>query len=81
MTEDRDSWLELLPIHDADATIWEVVVACPECGMRRALRGTEPEIAAAAEVWQEGHRRAVHAGERGSAAPKNGEDLQLPDIS
>jgi hypothetical protein len=26
MTEDRDSWFELLPIHDTDATIWEVVV-------------------------------------------------------
>jgi hypothetical protein len=57
-----------------------VVIACPERGARRTLRGTEPEIAAAAEMWQEGHQRAAHAGERGSAAPKNGEDLQLPDI-
>jgi hypothetical protein len=30
MTEDRDSWLELLPIRDTDATISEVMVACPE---------------------------------------------------
>jgi hypothetical protein len=45
VTEDRDSWLELLEIHAADATIWEVVVACPECGMRQNFRGIESEIA------------------------------------
>ena len=45
-----------------------------------ALGGIEPEIVAAAGVWQEGHQRAAHASERGSAAPRNGEDLQLPDI-
>jgi hypothetical protein len=31
-------------------------------------------------VWEEGHQRAAYASERGSAAPRNGEDLQLPDI-
>jgi hypothetical protein len=60
--------------------VFHVVIACPECGTRRTLQGTEPEIVAAAEVWQEGHHRAAHASERGSAAPRNGEDLQLPDI-
>ena len=63
------------------APVFHVVIACPECGMRRTLRGTEPEIVTAAEVWQEGHRRAAHACERGSAAPKNGRDQQFPDIS
>jgi len=63
------------------APVFHVVIACPQCGARRTLRGTEPEIGAAAEMWQKGHQRAAHAGEgRGPAAPKNGEDLQLPDI-
>jgi hypothetical protein len=62
------------------APVIHVVIACPECGRRRTLQGTEPEIVTAAEVWQEGHQRAAHANERGSAAPRNGEDLQLPDI-
>jgi hypothetical protein len=81
MTEDRDSWLELLPIHDADVTIWEVVVACPECGMRQSFRGTGQEIGDAAEVWQKGHRREAHPGERDRAAPKNGKDLKLPGVN
>jgi hypothetical protein len=63
------------------APVFHVIIACPQCGARRTLRGTEPEIAAAAEMWQKGHHRAAHAGEgAGPAAPKNGEDLQLPDI-
>lgn len=60
MTKDRDSWLELLEIHDADATIWEVVVACPECGMRQNFRGTESEIGDSAEAWKKGHQCAAH---------------------
>jgi hypothetical protein len=68
----------LAPSHAAP--VFHVVIACPECGTQRTLQGTEPEIVTAAEVWQEGHQRAAHTGERGSAAPKNGEDLQLPDI-
>jgi hypothetical protein len=68
----------LSPSHAAP--VFDVVIACPGCGTRRTLRGTEPEIAAAAEMWQKGHQRAAHADERGPAAPKNGEDLQLPDI-
>jgi hypothetical protein len=70
MTENRDSWLELLPIHDADATIWEVVVACPECGMRQTFRGTGSEISDAAEVWQKGHQCVPHADAKGAAAHK-----------
>jgi hypothetical protein len=68
-----------LPPSDA-ASVFHVVIGCPQCGTRRTLQGTEPEIVAAAEVWQEGHQRAAHASERGPAAPRNGEDLQLPDI-
>ena len=59
MTDDRGSWLELLEIHDADATIWEVVVACPECGMRQNFRGTESEISDSAEAWKKGHQCAA----------------------
>ena len=59
MTEDRDSWLQLLKVDDADATIWEVVVACPKCGMRQDFRGTEPEIGDAAEAWKEGQQCAA----------------------
>lgn len=59
VTEDRDSWLELLEIHDADAAIWEVVVACPECGMRQNFRGTESEIGDSAEAWKKGHQCAA----------------------
>ena len=70
MTEDRDSWLELLPVHDADATIWEVVVACPECGMRQNFRGTGPEIGDAAEAWKIWHQCAAHTNASGAAAPK-----------
>jgi len=32
------------------APVFDVVVACPGCGTRRNLRGTEPEIAAAGEI-------------------------------
>jgi hypothetical protein len=60
MTEDRNSWLELLPIRDTDATIWEVMVACPECRMRQTFRGTESEIGDAAEAWKKGHQCAAH---------------------
>lgn len=56
MTEDRDSWLELREIYDADATVWDVVVACPRCGMRQDFRGTESEIGDAAEAWKKGHQ-------------------------
>jgi hypothetical protein len=62
------------------APVFHVIIACPECGARRTLRGTEPEIAAAAEMWQKGHQRATHAGGRGSAAQRNGGDLRRPDI-
>lgn len=62
------------------APVFRAVIACPECGTQRTLQGTEPEIVASAQMWQQGHRRAAHTGERGSAEPKNGEDLQLPDI-
>jgi hypothetical protein len=40
--------------------MFEVVVACAKCGVRQALRGTVPEIAAAAELWQKGHQRGSH---------------------
>lgn len=56
MTEDRDSWLELLEIYDADATIWEVTVACRRCGMRQSFRGAESEIGDAAKAWKNGHQ-------------------------
>ena len=59
MTEDRDSWLELLEIRDADAPMWEVVVACPECGMQQSFRGTESEIVDSAEAWKKGHQCAA----------------------
>jgi hypothetical protein len=68
----------LSPSHAAP--VLHVVIACPECGTRRTLQGTESEIVPAAEMWQEGHQRIARASERGSAAPRNGEDLQLPDI-
>ena len=59
MIEDGDSWLELLPIHDADATRWNVVVACPQCGMRQAFRGTGSEIGDDAAAWKKGHQCAT----------------------
>jgi hypothetical protein len=58
VTEDRDNWLELLEIHAADVTLWEVVVACPECGMRQNFRGIESEIGDAAEAWKKRHQCA-----------------------
>jgi len=61
------------------APVFHVVIACPECGTQRTLQGTGPGIAVAAEMWQKGHQRAAHTGERGPAGQKNGEDLQLPD--
>jgi hypothetical protein len=57
--EDRNSWLELLETRDADATIWDVVVACPACGMRQDFRGTGAEIGEAAETWKKGHQCAA----------------------
>jgi len=62
VTEDRDSWLELLQIRDADATIWEVVVACPGCGMRQDFRGTDSEIGEAAGAWKKVHQCAAPVG-------------------
>jgi hypothetical protein len=59
VTEDRDSWLELLEIRDADAAMWEVVVACPECGTRQNFRGTESEIVASAGAWKKAHQCAA----------------------
>ena len=59
MTEDWDSWLELLEVPDGDATIWEVVVACPQCGMRQDFRGTGSEIGEAAGAWKKGHQCAA----------------------
>jgi hypothetical protein len=61
MIKDGDSWLELLEIHDADATIWEVVVACPECGTQQTFRGTGSEIGDAAEAWKIGHQCAARS--------------------
>jgi hypothetical protein len=40
------------------APVFHVVVACPKCSTRRTFQGTESEIIATAEVWQEGHQRA-----------------------
>lgn len=58
MTEDWDSWLELLEVPDGDATIWEVVVACPQCGMRQDFRGLDLRSA-----------RLLGRGRRGISAP------------
>jgi hypothetical protein len=81
MIEDGDRWLELLPVHDADATVWEVVVACPECRMRQDFWGTESEIGDAAEAWKKGHQCAAQVGETDAAVPKNGKHLKLPGIN
>jgi hypothetical protein len=81
MIEDGDSWLELLPIHDANATIWEVVVACPECGTRQTFRGTGQGIGDAAEVWQKGHQCTAHVGETDALVPKNGTHLKVPGFN
>jgi hypothetical protein len=76
MTEDAAGrWPALLPAGNGDVTVaaprvspggrrFEVVVACAECGVRQAFRGTVPEIGAAAEVWQQEHLCAAHTGER-----------------
>ena len=56
MTDDTDSWFELVAIGDADAAMWAVAVACAQCGMRQVFRGTEHEIGDAAEVWKKGHQ-------------------------
>jgi hypothetical protein len=42
----------------------EVVVTCTRCGTRRAFRGSDWEIAVAADVWLTRHRRARHHGEQ-----------------
>jgi hypothetical protein len=90
MTEDAAGrWPALLPADNADATVaaprvshgaplFEVVVACAECGVRQTFRGTVPEIGVAAEMWQQGHRCAARLGEGGSAALTNGKHLRLP---
>jgi hypothetical protein len=80
MTENAvGRWPALQPVGNADATVaaprvsqrasmFEVVVACAECGLRQGLWGTVQEIGAAAEVWKQGHQCAARLGESGSAA-------------
>ena len=43
------------------ALVYDVKVACPECGTQQAFRGTIAEIGDAAERWSSEHRRATHA--------------------
>jgi hypothetical protein len=45
----------------------EAAITCVQCGARRALSGTDWEVAVAIEVWQKEHERAVHDGEKVSA--------------
>ena len=92
MTEDAAGrWPLLLPLDNADAAVaasrvyqaalmFEVVVACPACGVQQTFRGTVPEIGGAAEVWKQGHRCAPRLGGGGSAAVTNGKDVRLPGL-
>jgi hypothetical protein len=92
MTEDAaGTWPALLPLDNADAAaaasrvsqgvpLFEVVVACPGCGVRQTFRGTVPEIGGAAEVWQQGHQCPARLGEGGSAALTNGNHVRRPGI-
>ena len=43
------------------APVYDVRVACRECGTQQTFRGTIPEIGDAAERWSSEHRRAAHA--------------------
>ena len=61
MAEHTDHWPELLLIYDTHSARWDVVVRCPECGMRHTFRGTEREIGDAVETWHYDHRRDAHA--------------------
>jgi hypothetical protein len=78
-------WALLLPLHNADATataaasqvspgapIFEVVVACADCGVRQSFGGTVQEIGVAAEVWKQGHQCPARRGKSRSAAPTSG---------
>jgi hypothetical protein len=38
----------------------EAAPRCPECGAQQILRGTDWEIAVAAEMWQKQHLRTWH---------------------
>jgi hypothetical protein len=92
MTEDAAGrWPALVPVDNAAATvaaprvshrapIFEVVVACANCGVRQTFWGTVPEIGVAAEVWKQGHQCAARLGESGSAALTNGNHVRLPGI-
>jgi hypothetical protein len=84
-------WPAPLPISNAEAAvaaprvcqgahIFEVVVACAQCGVRQTFCGTVPEIGDAAEVWQRGHHCAGRLGQSGSAALANGKPGRPPGI-
>jgi hypothetical protein len=45
----------------------EAAITCATCGTQQTLRGTDWEVAAAIEVWQKEHERAMHEGEKFSA--------------
>jgi hypothetical protein len=81
-------WPAPLPISNAEAAvaaprvcqgahIFEVVVACAQCGVRQTFCGTVPEIGDAAEVWQRGHHCAGRLGQSGSAALAKRYDTKL----
>jgi hypothetical protein len=85
-------WPALLSVGNADVTvaapwvshggrIFEVVVACAECGVRQTFWGTVQEIGDAAEVWQRGHLCAAHTRESGSAAVTSRNHIRLPGIN
>lgn len=88
MTEDAAvRWPAFLPADNAtvaalrvshEAPVFEVVVACAECGARQTFRGTVPEIGDAAEAWQQRHQCAARLGERGSAAVTCGHHVRVP---
>ena len=92
MTEDAAArWPALLSAGNADATvaaprlsqgapIFEVVVACTDCGVRQTFWGTMPEIGAAAEAWKQGHQCAARLDESGSATVTNGNPVRPPGI-
>jgi hypothetical protein len=50
------------------APVYDVRVACPECGTQQTFQGTIPEIGDAAERWTSEHRRAAHADGLGATA-------------
>jgi hypothetical protein len=72
MTEDKDSWLELLEIRDADAAVWELVVACPQCRMWQAFRGLNLRSGTLPRRGRTGISAPAHADARGAAALRRG---------